>query len=106
MTDRDHTIGFRVNKHILVFLLLFVSARDAAAADASRCGTDAFGNEVCLDKNGVLTNAPVKTGDDQSGSSTAVKRSRSAEEADNTGRENRKDRVRCGIDPFGNRVCR
>ena len=106
MTDRDHTIGYRVNKHILVFLLLFVSALDAAAVDESRCGTDAFGNEVCLDKNGVLTNAPVKSGDDQSGSNAAAKKSRSAEEADNTGRENRKDRVRCGLDPFGNRVCR
>ena len=88
----------------LVFILAFLFAMQASAADASRCGTDAFGNDVCLDKDGVLTAAPVKSPDDRSG--VNAEKAGSTEESGKSGREITNDRVRCGIDPFGNKVCR
>lgn len=91
--------------HNKFFLLLFVIAMDVSAADASRCGIDAFGNNVCLDKDGVLTTAPVKSGDEQADSNTDGKKAGSADESANTTRENSKSRVRCGTDQFGNHVC-
>ncbi len=89
----------------LFFLLLFVFAMDASAADMARCGTDAFGNEVCMDKDGVLTTTPVKFGDDEADSNTDGKKAGSADESGNRARGNSK-RLRCGTDQFGNRVCR
>ena len=88
----------------LVFILAFLFAMQASAADVSRCGTDAFGNDVCLDKDGVLTTAPVKAPDDRSGAN--AEKAGSTENNGKAGREIPNDRVRCGIDPFGNKVCR
>ncbi|MBU1424791.1 MAG: hypothetical protein KKH12_08060 [Gammaproteobacteria bacterium] len=89
----------------LFFLLLFVFAMEASAADASRCGTDAFGNDVCLDKNGVLTTAPAKSGDNQSGVNAEGEKAGSTNESGNAPRENSQNRKRCGTDQFGNHVC-
>ena len=90
----------------IFFLEAFLFAMQASAVDASRCGTDAFGNEVCLDKDGVLTTTPVKSTDERSGANANGEKAGSAEENGKAGREIPKDRVRCGIDPFGNKVCR
>lgn len=66
----------------------------AIAAEAIRCGTDDFGNTVCMDKEGVVTAVPPQT---VSGVPSAGSAS-----------DSRQDRrgARCGIDPFGNKVCR
>jgi hypothetical protein len=90
----------------IFFLVAFLFAMQASAVDVSRCGTDAFGNDVCLDKDGVMTTAPVKTLNDRSGVNANGKKAGSTEDACKTGREISKVRVRCGIDPFGNKVCR
>jgi hypothetical protein len=90
----------------LFFVLTFLCAMHASAADASRCGTDAFGNDVCLDKDGVLTPAPVKSPDDRSGVNANGEKAGSMGDSGKTGREIPNGRVRCGIDPFGNKVCR
>jgi hypothetical protein len=90
----------------LFFVLTFLFAMQASAADVSRCGTDAFGNDVCLDKGGVLTTAPVKSPGDSSGVNANGEKAGSTEDSGKAGREIPNDRVRCGIDPFGNKVCR
>ena len=90
----------------LFFLLAFLFVMQASAADASRCGTDAFGNYVCLDKDGVLTTAPMKSQDDRSGVNVNGEKAGSTRDSGKTGLEIPIDRVRCGIDPFGNKVCR
>ncbi|HCI13697.1 MAG: hypothetical protein A2063_07725 [Gallionellales bacterium GWA2_60_142] len=70
-------------------VLLLVVLATQASAEAVRCGTDDFGNTVCMDGNGVLTVAPA---------ASAVSSVGSVKDDDR--------RVRCGIDPFGNKVCR
>jgi hypothetical protein len=92
--------------HRLVFLLAFVFAMDASAADMARCGTDAFGNDVCMDKDGVLISAPLKSTDDRSAGEADGDKTGSTHESGNATRDNGKVRVRCGTDPFGNHVCR
>lgn len=86
-----------MQKTILLFALTFPSI--ATAADIARCGTDPFGNVVCLDKDGVLTTLP-REGTGESGASGV-----SAAEP-KSGNKDTSDWVRCGTDPFGNKVCR
>jgi hypothetical protein len=84
-----------MQKFSLLFALLFSSL--ASAEFVPRCGTDAFGNEVCLDKDGRLTGAPKEAaGSSASGVSAAEPK---------TGRDDAKKIKRCGIDSFGNTVC-
>jgi hypothetical protein len=85
-----------MQKITLLFALMFPAI--AAAADIARCGTDSFGNVVCLDKDGVLTTLP-KGGTGESAASGV-----SATEPKSGNKES--DWVRCGTDPFGNKVCR
>jgi len=68
-------------------------SQSVLAAEAIRCGTDDFGNTVCMDKEGVVTSAP------SAGSGVP-----SAGPASGNKQDDR--RVRCGTDPFGNTVCR
>ncbi len=92
--------------HKSAFLLALLFATQAQAASLSRCGTDALGNAVCIDKDGVLMSAPSKQATEwQSGeyTGTAVPTDPKGESAE---RDDRKNRPRCGIDPFGNTVCR
>lgn len=84
-----------MQKIILLFALTFPAF--ALAADIARCGTDAFGNVVCLDKDGVLTTPPrASATDSASGVPAAGPKSGNKES----------DWARCGTDPFGNKVCR
>lgn len=76
----------------------------ASAEDAARCGTDAFGNEICMDKNGVVSPAPRN----QSGNATGDKANAAASSTGSgvkPANEDQAIRRRCGIDPFGNKVC-
>lgn len=77
---------------VLLLVALFVP-QAVLAAEAVRCGTDDFGNTVCMDKEGVVTSAPP-----QPGSNVPSTGSASDKQGDR--------RVRCGTDPFGNTVCR
>ena len=93
----------------VAFLLAFVFATQALAAEVSRCGTDAFGNAICMDKDGVLTSAPAKpAGARAAGKAKANAASAGAagESVSKDGRDEKEGRVRCGTDPFGNTVCR
>ena len=85
----------------LLLLLSLVMPGYASAEDKSRCGTDSFGNIICMDKDGVLFNvSPDYLKDDAGQSASGV----SAAEAKR--REDIREKIRCGIDPFGNKVCR
>jgi len=85
----------------LLLLLSLALPCYASAEDKSRCGTDPFGNIVCMDKDGVLFNvSPDYLKDDAEQSASGVSA------ADAKRREEIRDKVRCGIDPFGNKVCR
>lgn len=85
------------------FVFALVISTIASAADFSRCGKDQFGNIVCLDKDGVLSTtsrSPVaeeQNGAAASGVSAAGSKAR---------RDEINEKLRCGTDPFGNRVCR
>ncbi len=95
-----------MTRHNTAFLFVLLLATQAPAAELSRCGTDAFGNAVCIDKDGVLISAPSKQADErQRGdrTDTAVPVGPKGEPAE---RDDSKRRPRCGIDPFGNTVCR
>jgi hypothetical protein len=72
----------------IVALLLVVLATQASAGPV-RCGTDDFGNTVCMDETGSVTVAPA---------ASAV--------PPTEGIKGEERRVRCGVDPFGNKVCR
>ncbi|OGS92339.1 MAG: hypothetical protein A2Z95_10040 [Gallionellales bacterium GWA2_60_18] len=95
--------GLLMRRIICLFALAF-SAQVFAIADP-RCGVDAFGNAVCIDKDGVVTPAPKESGSERTGSS-ARGDSTSTESGDRSGRDDKNYRIRCGIDPFGNKVCR
>ena len=88
--------------HYIIFMiaLLFVPQLQAATA---RCGTDAFGNAVCMDKDGVVTTAPAKRAGAEAKSSAAP--AVSAGDAGKTRHDEQAQGVRCGVDPFGNTVC-
>ena len=90
----------------IAFLFALLFAMPASAKDASRCGTDAFGNNVCLDKDGVLSNAPGKSAAGRSGSETKGTPDEAvAERAAKSADEQKPNKVRCGTDQFGNAVC-
>jgi hypothetical protein len=72
-----------------ISVLLLAALAAQASAGPVRCGTDDFGNTVCMDESGAVTVAPA---------ASAVFSTESIKDEDK--------RVRCGTDPFGNRVCR
>ena len=82
-----------------VFPLVVLFAAQAHAA-APHCGTDDFGNTVCMDKDGVVNVTPR----DRAGGagSKAAPAMRQSDEAA-LGRDNA--RPRCAVDSFGNTVC-
>jgi len=87
-------------KALLLLLLLAISSY-ATAADKSRCGTDSFGNIICMDKDGVLFNvSPDYLKGDAGQSASGVP------DAEMKRREEIREKIRCGIDSFGNKVCR
>lgn len=95
-----------MHKSAFLFALLF--ATQAQAAAAVRCGTDAFGNAVCMDKDGVVSTAPKKPAGDRAGGDAKAEAA-SAGTADESGSKadhDKEGRARCGVDPFGNEVCR
>lgn len=79
-------------------IALVISAA-ASAVDLSRCGSDQFGNTVCLDQDGVLS---TRSGSDEG---KGVAASGVSEAESNAKRDETKGKLRCGIDPFGNKVC-
>ncbi len=89
-----------MQKTFLVLALL--ASTIASAADYSRCGKDQFGNIVCLDKDGVLSNqtrSPAEAGKEVAASGVSAAEARAR-------RDEVDERLRCGIDSFGNKVCR
>jgi len=70
-------------------VLLLTMLATPAFAEPVRCGSDDFGNTVCMDETGAVTVAPA---------ASAV--------PSTDGAKGEERRVRCGVDPFGNRVCR
>jgi hypothetical protein len=93
-----------VRKMVLLFALLF--AVQGQTAEAVRCGTDAFGNAICLDKDGVITPAPKESVGDRAGSDAKGGGASAGESGGKVGRDDKNGRARCGLDPFGNKVCR
>lgn len=91
-----------------LFLILIGLWSGAAWSVQPRCGHDAFGNIVCMDRDGVLSTEPAKA--KQQEKSTAQKHgaNETAEEKRlrESGNEADTPAVRCGTDPFGNTVCR
>ena len=73
-----------------------------------RCGHDAFGNIVCMDRDGVLSTQSAKTKPQEKSTSSESGTSETAEEKGirESGNEAGTPAVRCGTDPFGNTVCR
>ena len=88
----------------LFYLFALLITMQASAEDAVRCGADAFGNAVCMDKNGVVGPAPGN----QSGNAAGEKGKTagpSGESGVKPANEDQANKPRCGIDPFGNKVC-
>ena len=85
----------------LMMVLLALVAGAAYAADRSRCAEDLFGNIVCMDKDGVLSNEPRSAayGDAAQGGAEVS-------EAEKKRRAEVREKLRCKTDPFGNKVCR
>ena len=89
-----------MQKIVLISVLLFSTV--ATAAEVVRCGKDDFGNIVCLDKDGVVSSLPR-----QAASDTKVGDDSEVPAADSkSGHTDTMDWLHCGIDPFGNKVCR
>ncbi len=89
--------------HQLTFLFALVFATSAAAAE--RCGTDDFGNAVCMDKDGVVSSVPadrIVSG----GKGNMTPAGSAGDSGGQVQRDDKNGRTRCGVDPFGNRVCR
>jgi hypothetical protein len=74
---------------------------EAIAVDKSRCGTDPFGNIVCMDKDGVLFNVSRDLLQEEGVSGASA-----VSDAELQRREEIREKIRCGINPFGNKVCR
>lgn len=85
---------------ILCAVLLAASAR---AETEPRCGWDAFGNKVCMDKDGVLSIAPRSAAKDRNKEDAASAVAPDGTDSEDEGQETR---PRCVVDPFGNTVCR
>jgi hypothetical protein len=93
----------------IAFFLALALATQASANDVARCGTDAFGNDVCMDKDGVITTAPKRAAADKTGRTTGGKHAPDGAKTDSASKTDSDDkatRTRCGVDPFGNTVCR
>jgi len=91
------------------WLLLIISLTSVSAwAVQPRCGHDAFGNIVCVDKDGVLSTPPVKPKLKEKTTAPKTEASATAEEKRSKESVNEADTPaeRCGTDPFGNTVCR
>lgn len=82
----------------LLVLGSFLLALPVQAATEPRCGIDAFGNRVCIDKDGVTAPAPRAAKGNQQGKTTEP------ETADEEGAA-QQNRPRCAVDSFGNTVC-
>lgn len=93
---------------IIAGMALMGATAIAESATEPRCGNDAFGNVVCLDQNGVLSTKPARPKGGKPVESGAAKAGTTEDEADNgeAGDEAGRHVMRCGIDPFGNKVCR
>jgi hypothetical protein len=94
--------------HKLFYLFALLITMQASAEDAVRCGADAFGNAICMDKNGVVSSAPAKRVGNQSGAAAGDKDKAAASSGESgvkSGSEDKANKPRCGIDPFGNKVC-
>ena len=93
---------------ILAFLFALLFTTQASADEIPRCGTDAFGNAVCIDKDGVLTSAPSKPAGNRSADETknSTAPAGSTSESGSKADHDKEGRARCGVDPFGNKVCR
>jgi hypothetical protein len=87
----------------IAFLLAILSAPPSFAETAQRCGTDAFGNTVCMDKDGVVSIMPRSSSEDHPAGGDRGNAA-SAVEADGKA-DARQTPRRCGVDPFGNTVC-
>lgn len=76
-----------------------------ALAATPRCGTDDFGNAVCMDKEGVVSTVPPDRfgSDDKDSAASAVS---AGDAAGKARRGDKRGQARCGVDPFGNHVCR
>ncbi|MDO8294363.1 MAG: hypothetical protein Q7T29_16095 [Gallionella sp.] len=89
----------------IIFLFALVSVISTPAAAAARCGTDDFGNAVCMDENGVVTTVQAdRAGNDDHGNVAPA--GSAGESGSKAGRDDKNGRPRCGVDPFGNKVCR
>lgn len=86
-------------KYLLLFAILI--STHASAIDRSRCGTDQFGNIVCMDKDGVLSHVPRDFASEDSAQSAS-----GVPDAEKKRRAEIREKLRCGTDPFGNKVCR
>lgn len=73
-----------------------------------RCGHDAFGNVVCMDRDGVLSTQLAKAKPQEKATTSKSGTRETAEEKGSreSGNEAGTPAVRCGTDPFGNTVCR
>jgi hypothetical protein len=85
--------------HQIAFMFSLLYAVSASAAE--RCGTDNFGNTVCMDKDGVVSTVPAE----QAGSDGNKDAPQSASVEAAGSKPERDEKIRCGDDPFGNRVC-
>lgn len=74
-------------------LLIFLLAPFCHAETGPRCATDAFGNTVCMDKDGVISVRPQTVPDVDAKAKSGVVESDSAQLR------------RCAVDDFGNKVC-
>lgn len=88
-----------MNKYLLLFALVISSP--ASAVDRSRCGTDQFGNIVCMDKDGALSHVPRNFANEDSAHGAS-----GVSDAEKKRRAEIREKLRCGTDPFGNKVCR
>jgi hypothetical protein len=89
----------------VILLLALMFAMSISAAAASRCGTDDFGNTVCMDADGVVTTVPAdRVTENDHG--TVKPTGSSGESGSKADRDDKSGRARCGVDPFGNKVCR
>ncbi len=88
------------------FLFALIVTPPSFAADAMRCGTDAFGNAVCLDKDGVLIPAPKSSRKQDGEASGKSAPANAGSESGSTVGDDTGKRMRCAIDQFGNTVCR
>jgi hypothetical protein len=90
----------------MAFLLAWVFTTEVWAA-APRCGTDDFGNAVCIDRDGVVTavSQSGQTADGVDGKAGGVD-GKAGGESGSQGARDAVSRPRCKLDPFGNKVCR